>query len=176
MLEWAQTRRLSLGENRHSLSAYAVELHGVGSALRLHHFLESGHVRDVQHYGKFDSSIFPVGQAWDLEVHEFDFRDNGGVIYDKDGVTVRHWERSHAKDGASGYRLDWNGLSVVWTSDGRPNRNDIEWAKGCDVYITETQASLMSISSGVAGVPPVIGRFTIDAHHTPAYAAGYMPA
>ena len=35
-------------------------------------------------------------------------------------------------------------------------------------------ASLMAISSGVAGVPPVVGRFTIDAHHTPGYAAGYM--
>ena len=32
----------------------------------------------------------------------------------------------------------------------------------------------MSISSGVAGVPPVIGRLTIDAHHTPAYAAVYV--
>jgi ribonuclease Z len=42
------------------------------------------------------------------------------------------------------------------------------------VYITETQASLMSISSGVAGVPPVVGRYTIDTSHTPAYAAGYM--
>jgi ribonuclease Z len=119
-------------------------------------------------------SVFPVGQAWDIDVHEFDYRDNGGIIYDKEGVTVRHWQRSHAKDGASGYRLDWNGLSVVWTGDGRPNRNDLEYAKGCDLYITETQAALMSISSGVAGVPPVLGRYTIDTHHTPGYAAGYM--
>jgi len=49
-------------------------------------------------------SVFPVGKGHDVEVHEFDFRDNGGVIYDKDGVKVTHWQRSHAKDGASGYR------------------------------------------------------------------------
>ena len=32
----------------------------------------------------------------------------------------------------------------------------------------------MSISSGVQGVPPFLGRYTIDTHHTPAYAAGYV--
>lgn len=33
-------------------------------------------------------SVFPVGKGWDIEVNEFDFRDNGGVIYDKNGVKV----------------------------------------------------------------------------------------
>ena len=60
-------------------------------------------------------AVFPVGQGHDIEVTEFDFRDNGGVVYDENGVRVIHWQRSHAKDGASAYRLDWNGLSMVWT-------------------------------------------------------------
>jgi ribonuclease BN (tRNA processing enzyme) len=119
-------------------------------------------------------SVFPVGKGWDIKVHEFDFRDNGGIIYDQNGVKVIHWQRSHAKDGASGYRLDWNGLCFIWTGDGRPSNLDIEYAKGCDLYVTETQASLIAISSGVQGVPPFLGRYTIDTHHTPAYAAGYL--
>ena len=119
-------------------------------------------------------SVFPVGSGWDIQTEEFDFRDNDGVIYDKDGVTVRHWQRSHAKDGASAYRLDWNGLCFVWTGDGRPSKLDEKYAKGCDVYVTENQAELVSISSGVQGVPPFLGRYTIDTHHTPAYAAGYL--
>ena len=41
-----------------------------------------------------------------------------GLIYEKDGATVRHWRRSHAKDGASGYRLDWK------TPDGK-NRSGL---------------------------------------------------
>ena len=131
-------------------------------------------MKQMLHWHRDAFSVFPVGQGHDIDVHEFDFRDNGGVIYDQNGATVTHWQRSHAKDGASGYRLDWNGLSVVWTGDGRPNSNDIEYAKGCDVYITETQAELMSISSGVSGVPTFLGRYTIDTHHTPGYAAGYM--
>lgn len=119
-------------------------------------------------------SVFPVGKGWDIKVHEFDFRDNGGVVYERNGAKVTHWQRSHAKDGASGYRLDWNGLCFVWTGDGRPSKLDAKYAKGCDVYVTETQAELMSISSGVQGVPPFLGRYTIDTHHTPAYAAGYV--
>jgi len=119
-------------------------------------------------------SVFPVGKGHDVDVTEFDFRDNGGVVYEENGVRVIHWQRSHAKDGASGYRLDWNGLSVVWTGDGRPSHLDEKYAAGADVYITETQTELVAISSGVQGVPPFLGRYTIDTHHTPGYAAGYL--
>jgi ribonuclease Z len=119
-------------------------------------------------------SVFPVGEGHDIDVHEFDFRDNGGVCWDKDGVKVIHWQRSHAKDGASAYRLEWKGLSIVWTGDGRPSRLDEQYAKGADVYITEVQPELVAISSGVQGVPPFLGRYTIDTHHTPGYAAGYL--
>lgn len=124
------------------------------------------------HMDAFDA--FPNGQGWDVEVNEFDFRDNGGVVYNENGVEVTHWQRSHAKDGASGYRLNWNGMSVVWTGDGRPSHLDEKYASGADGYITETQAELVSISSGVQGVPPFLGRYTIDTHHTPGFAAGYL--
>ncbi len=119
-------------------------------------------------------SVFPVGKGHDVDVHEFDFRDNGGVIYDKDGVKVIHWQRSHAKDGASAYRLDWNGMCVVWTGDGRPSKLDKKYAEGCDLYITELQPELMEINSGVQGVPPFLARYTVDTHHTPGYASGYL--
>ena len=106
-------------------------------------------------------SVFPVGKGWDIQVNEFDFRDNGGVVYEENGVKVTHWQRSHAKDGASAYRLDWNGMCFVWTGDGRPSKLDIKYAKGCDLYVTEMQAELLEISSGVQGVPPGVpaGRF-----------------
>lgn len=119
-------------------------------------------------------SVFPVGRGHDIDVTEFDFRDNGGVIYDENGVKVIHWQRSHAKDGASAYRLDWNGLSVVWTGDGRPTHLDAEYAAGADVYITETQTELVAIAAQVQGVPPFLARYTIDTHHTPGYAAGLL--
>lgn len=119
-------------------------------------------------------SVFPVGKGWDIQAHEFDFADNGGVIYDRDGVIVTHWQRSHAMDGASAYRLDWNDLCFVWTGDGRPSKLDEQYAKGCDVYVTELQPEVVEINSGVQGVPPFLARYTIDTHHTPGYAAGYL--
>ena len=119
-------------------------------------------------------SVFPVGKGHDIKVNEFDFRDNGGVVYEENGVKVIHWQRSHAKDGASGYKLTWNGMSVVWTGDGRPSELDLKYAKGADLYITELQQELMEISSGVQGVPPFLGRYTVDTHHTPGYASGYL--
>jgi hypothetical protein len=124
-------------------------------------------------------SVFPVGKGWDIQVKEFDFRDNGGTVYEKDGVKVTHWQRSHAKDGASAYRLDWKindeeSLCFVWTGDGRPSELDIKYAKGCDVYVTELQQEVVEINSGVQGVPPFLARYTIDTHHTPGYAVGYL--
>jgi len=113
-------------------------------------------------------SVFPVGSGWDIEVNEFDFRDDGGVIFDENGVKVIHWRRSHAKDGASAYRLDWNGLCFAFTGDGRPSKLSEKYAKGCDVFVTELQQELVEISSGVQGVPPFLARYTIDTHHTPA--------
>ena len=80
------------------------------------------------HRASFDQS--PIGKGFDMEVNEFDFRADGGVAYEKDGVKITHWRQSHTEDGASAYRLDWNGLCVAFTGDGRPNSLTIKYAAG----------------------------------------------
>jgi ribonuclease Z len=124
------------------------------------------------HKDSFD--LFPVGKGWDMEVNEFDFTEDGGVVYEQNGVKIIHWRQSHTEDGASAYRLDWNGMCVAFTGDGRPNSLTEKYAKGCDLLITEVQVELMAISSGVNGVLPVMGRMTVDTSHNPGYAAGYL--
>lgn len=124
------------------------------------------------HRASFDQS--PIGQGFDMAVNEFDFRDDGGVAYEKRGVKITHWRQSHTEDGASAYRLDWNGMSVAFTGDGRPNSLTMKYAKGVDLLITEVQVELVAISATVNGVLPVIGRNTIDMAHNPGYAAGYL--
>lgn len=124
------------------------------------------------HKDSFD--LFPVGKGWEMEVNEFNFEDDGGIVYEKDGVKIIHWRQSHTEDGASAYRLDWNGMCVAFTGDGRPNSLTAKYAKGCDLLITEVQVELMAISSGVNGVLPVMGRMTVDTSHNPGYAAGYL--
>ena len=103
------------------------------------------------HIDSFNSS--PIGDGYEVEVNEFDFRDDNGICYDQDGVTIRHWRRSHTKDGASAYRLDWNGLSFVWTGDGRPDELTAEFAKGVDVFVTEVQPDLANLQQLKMGLP-----------------------
>jgi ribonuclease BN (tRNA processing enzyme) len=124
------------------------------------------------HKASFD--LGPIGQGYDIDVHEFDFRDDGGTVYDKDGVKIIHWRQSHTEDGASAYRLDWNGMCVSFTGDGRPNSLTIKYAKGCDLLITEIQPEVVAIGAVVSGAMPLIARNTIDQAHNPAYAAGYL--
>lgn len=66
------------------------------------------------------------------------------------------------------------GLSMVFSGDGRPNSLTARYAEGVDVLITELQTEVVAISSVVQGVSPFLGRYTIDTHHNPAYAAGYL--
>jgi ribonuclease BN (tRNA processing enzyme) len=124
------------------------------------------------HLEAFDH--FPIGDGYEVDVNEFDWRDENGICYDKNGVTVRHWRRSHAKDGASAYRLDWNGLSFVWTGDGRPDELTTKYSKNVDVFVTECQTDTARIIQAKYGLPTWLYNYTVDTHHTPHYAVGYM--
>ncbi len=118
----------------------------------------------------------PIGDGTQVDVTEFDWRDENGVCYDQDGVTVRHWPRSHVKDGASAYRLDWEAgdLSFVWTGDGRPDEKTVEYSQDVDVFVTEGQVDLPAIMAMKWGTPEFMTEFTIDTYHTPYYAAGKL--
>ena len=128
----------------------------------------------VWHLEAFD--VFPIGDGYEVEVTEFDFKEENGICYDHNGVTVRHWPRSHAKDGASAYRLDWHdaGLSFVWTGDGRPDELTIKYSKGVDVFVSEVQNDLSFFNALTLALPEIVFNYTIDTHHTPHYALGYL--
>jgi ribonuclease Z len=117
---------------------------------------------------------FPIGEGYDPVVHEFDFMKEGGVAYDAGGVKITHWPTSHTKDGATSYRLDWNGRSICYTGDNRPNSLTIKYCKGVDMLISEVQTATVSLSAQVLGMPPALAAYTIDTSHTPAYGLGYI--
>jgi len=138
------------------------------------YMVDKMHEMMTWHLENFDHC--PIGAGYDTEVVEFDYKDEGGVILDEPGLKVRHWARSHVKSGASAYRVDWEeaGLSFVWTGDGRPDESTIEFAKGCDVFVTEGQADLPQLLNYKYGTPKEVLEFTLDTYHTPYYAAGYL--
>lgn len=133
-----------------------------------------GKMREMMEWHLDEFNTLPIGDGYDVEVNEFDWKDENGVCYDQDGVVVRHWPRSHGKDGASAYRLEWNGLSFVWTGDGRPDELTAKYAKGADVFVTEMQNDLGNLMSIKYGYPADLYNFIVDTHHTPQYAAGYL--
>jgi ribonuclease Z len=78
-----------------------------------------------------------VAAGQELIVHEFDYRGENKVIYEENGVTIRSFPAVHAFDGPVSFRLDWNGLSFVFSSDTFPNKWFNKYAKDADVVIHE---------------------------------------
>jgi len=134
------------------------------------------HMREMNRWHEENFDSCPIGDGFEIEVHEFDWKERNGVCYDKDGVVVRHWPRSHVKDGASAYRLDWEeaGLSFVWTGDGRPDELSAKYGKGADVFVSEGTIDTPFLSSLKVGAPKELWEYTIDIYHTLYYAAGYL--
>lgn len=89
----------------------------------------------------------PSEQGWqsmkdgyDLVSFELNWRTEGGVAYQNDhtGVTVTHFPAVHARQGSISYKLEWNGFSMIFTGDTKPNYYLINQAtSGVDVLIHE---------------------------------------
>lgn len=84
----------------------------------------------------------PEGIA--VEAHEFEAPLAGEtlVVYEKDGVKVSTFEVDHGDviKPTVGYRIDYDGRSVVLSSDTRFNEEVIRQAKGTDLLIHEVAA------------------------------------
>ncbi len=68
-----------------------------------------------------------------IQVTEFDFRQENKIVYQKNGVTVRSWPAIHILDGSVTYSLEWNGLKYVFGGDTYPNKWYMKYAVGADV-------------------------------------------
>jgi len=87
------------------------------------------------------------GYAWDIatrsgalpdkggqiEVHEFDYKQENQIVYQQNGVTIRSWPAIHSLDGSVSYGLEWNGLKYVFGGDTYPNKWYMDYAKDADV-------------------------------------------
>jgi ribonuclease BN (tRNA processing enzyme) len=132
------------------------------------------HMLEMTAWHRDSFHAWPIGEGFNPNVHEFDFMDEGGVAYEENGVKITHWPTSHTKDGATSYRLDWNGRSICYTGDNRPNSLTIKYCKGVDMLISEVQTATTSLTSAALGMPPAIAAYTVDTSHTPAYGLGYI--
>jgi ribonuclease Z len=106
-----------------------------------------------------------------IVVSEFDFSKTQ-VVYEKNGVKVTSFPVVHALSGAVGYRLDFAGLSFVFSGDARASWPLVRACEGgVDLLIHECfpPAAALAAASGLS-----IERATIalNAAHTSPKAAG----
>lgn len=99
--------------------------------------------------------------------------DRTETIYERNGVTITSFPVIHALNGAVGFRIDYDGQSVVFSGDTKPTMTLVDAAQGCDLLIhetflpAETFAELMSF-------PIEQARMVVNEAHTPANAAGLV--
>jgi ribonuclease Z len=89
-------------------------------------------------------AIIPIQLDWTKKgLDEHGAPDYSNIAYEnKDtGVRITHFPVIHYRKGSLGYKLEWNGLSLIYTSDTRPDTVSILQAnnggKGVDVFIHE---------------------------------------
>lgn len=112
-----------------------------------------------------DELLPPAGI--DTLAHEF---DEDGVVYEKDGVVVTAFAVEHGDliKPSYGYRVDYDGRSVVISGDTRYDENLIAAAEGADLVIHEVAL----VSDELLASSEQIRR--IVAHHTLPEEAGLV--
>ena len=75
--------------------------------------------------------------AGDIVVEEFDY-STPQVVYEENGVTITSFPAIHILDGPVSYRLDWNGMSFVYSGDTHPNKWFIEYGQDADLLVHES--------------------------------------
>ena len=112
-----------------------------------------------------------VASGQELIVHEFDYRGENKVVYEKNGVTIRSFPAVHAFDGPVSFRLDWNGLSFVFSSDTFPNKWFNEYAKNADIVVHECFVTVDDLINRM-NFPPERALLVGAQVHTPPEAFG----
>ena len=127
--------------------------------------LEAAHAWDME-----SLNGHPGQSGAHTEVTEVPF-ETTSAVYDRSGVQISSFPVIHILNGAVGYRLDYNGLSVVFSGDTRPSHTLVDACDGVDLLIHETFPSA-SVFAQKAGVPLAFAEQVVNGVHTSPSAAG----
>ena len=72
----------------------------------------------------------------EINIHEFDYSKTH-VIFEENGVKITSFPAVHLFDGPVSLKLEWNGLTFVYSGDTTPSQFFIDNAKGADVVVHE---------------------------------------
>ncbi|HPO17092.1 MAG TPA: MBL fold metallo-hydrolase [Candidatus Hydrogenedentes bacterium] len=124
--------------------------------------------------------------AYDLVGFDVPWNETS-VVYqdDEKGVTITAFPAVHCRQGSVSYKLEWNGLSMIFAGDTKPNYYMVDAASpGVDVLIHEIVVPVDVWAERATGVSPsdtehfAIARrgaqMVQDSSHTPQRAFGYI--
>jgi ribonuclease Z len=103
----------------------------MGTAYAVDHFLKANNWDKVTR--EFKITPLP-GQ---IKVHEFDYKAENAVIYDKNGIVVRTIPAIHIGDGPVSFIIEYAGMKFVFAGDTTPNKWFVKYMKGADFVIHE---------------------------------------
>ena len=122
------------------------------------------------------------GDGYDLIATELPYMETG-VAYHHHGVTITHFPAIHDRDGSISYKLEWNGLSMVFSGDTKPNDYMLRHGRGVDVLIHEMVVPVDVWAAKNSGLTPeddgwdqavAVAQEVQDSSHTPEPALGYI--
>ena len=92
--------------------------------------------------------------------------DKPATVYERNGVKISSFPVTHIMKGAIGYRIDYQGSSVVFSGDTRPCETLLEACKGgVDLLIHETFPTA-SVFAKKASVPREKAELIVNQTHT----------
>lgn len=136
----------------------------------------------VESFSFLSTGLVNGEDGYDINATELPYM-NVGTAYEANGVRITHFPAVHARDGSISYKLEWNGLSMVFSGDSRPNTYMTENAKGVDVLIHEMVVPPEVWASKNTGLNPgdqgyeqavSVAEQIQESSHTPQKAFGYI--
>lgn len=117
----------------------------------------------LEHAFRADIKIRHEGEGLPLDGVSFQSTDIAeGVVYERNGVKVTAFDVDHGPHikPAFGYRIDYNGRSVVISGDTHENPNLARFAQGVDVIIHEVAMARDELLAKSATARRIIGFHT----------------
>ncbi|SEF63894.1 guanitoxin biosynthesis MBL fold metallo-hydrolase GntH [Vibrio hangzhouensis] len=102
-----------------------------------------------------------------IETTEFDYRIPDQVVYQENGVTIRSYPAIHTGDGPVSYKLEYAGMSVLFSGDTVPNKWFIEYGTGVDLAIHEAFQTPEQLVKYYNQAPQLAWRACCEFHTSP---------
>ena len=84
---------------------------------------------------------------------------SGGVVYEKNGLKITAFEVDHGRvKPAFGYRIDYDGRSVVLSGDTCFNENVIGFSQGVDLLVHEVAATASELLQTSSNARIIAGK------------------